>query len=77
MLSRASDLSLYLKEDKNNCNNFIIFEIGTYSYILINIYLENVSRPIDSYTYNKILNIKQRLQKNEEGIIVSFWAIWI
>ena len=65
MLSRTNDLNLYLKDQKYIGNNFIIFEIGTYAYILINTYLENLTRPLDLDTYNRILDIKQRLKKNK------------
>ena len=45
--------------------NFIIFEIGTYSYILINIFLDNLTRPNDIDTYNRIMIIKNQLKKDE------------
>ena len=50
-------------------NNFIIFEIGTYSYLLINIYIENLTRPIDSDIYDKILKIKNQLKKDKCKIV--------
>ena len=82
MLSRANDLETYLDENnKNRHLNFIIFEIGTYAYILINTFLENLARPLDLDTYNRILDIKQRLQKNKCEIksksifknLIDFW----
>ena len=60
LLSRANDKDSYFG-DKGN--NFIIFEIGTYAYILINIYIENLTRPNDKDTYNKIISIKERIIK--------------
>ena len=66
MLSRMNDLKSYLESDEKFVGkNFIIFEIGTYAYILINTYLENLTRPLDLDTYNRILDIKQKLQKNK------------
>ena len=50
-------------------NNFIIFEIGTYSYLLINIYIENLTRPIDSDIYDRILKIKNQLKKDKCKIV--------
>ena len=43
--------------------NFIIFEIGTYTFILINIYLENLTKPIDIDIYNQIIKIRNVLKK--------------
>ena len=63
LLSRANDKDSYL--NKKEVTNFIIFEIGTYAYILINTYLENLTRPIDKDTFNKILNIKERKEKRK------------
>ena len=45
--------------------NFIIFEIGTYSYLLINIYLENLERPSDLDLFNEIMEIKNQLRKDK------------
>ena len=45
--------------------NFIIFEIGTYSYLLINIFLDNLTRPNDIEIYNEIMNIKNQLKKDK------------
>ena len=65
MLSRMNDLNSYLYgEEKSVGYNFIILEIGTYAFILINIYLENLARPLDLKTRDKIINLKQRLRKN-------------
>ena len=66
MLSRMNDLNSYLYgEEKSVGYNFIILEIGTYAFILINIYLENLARPLDLKTRDKIINLKQRLRKNK------------
>ena len=65
MLSRMNDLNSYLyAEEKLIGFHFIIFEIGTYAYILINTYLEILTRPLDFETFNEIKNIKQGLEKN-------------
>ena len=45
--------------------NFIIFEIGTYSFLLINIYLENLTKPNDIHIYNEIMKIKNQLKKEK------------
>jgi hypothetical protein len=45
--------------------NFIIFEIGTFTFILINIYLEQLSKPIDIDIYNQIKKIKEVLKINK------------
>ena len=50
-------------------NNFIIFEIGTYSYLLINVYCENLSRPIDFDIYDKILKTKNQLKKDKCKVV--------
>ena len=50
-------------------NDFIIYEIGTYSYLLINIYLENLTRPIDFDIYDKILKIKNQLKKDKCKVV--------
>ena len=49
----------YMQSD----DNFIIFEIGTYTFILINIYLENLTKPIDNDISEQIKNIKKILKK--------------
>ena len=61
MLNRMNNLELYFKDEKK----FIIFEIGTFTYILINIYLENLTRLIDLEIYNSIIDIRLELQKNK------------
>ena len=66
ILSRMNDTNIYLNEEENNNDNgknFIIFENGTYAFILIDIYLENLTRLIDLHNYNTILDLKKRLQK--------------
>ena len=65
MLQRMDNIEY--KDLKNwnesiNDENFIIFENGTYTYILINIYLENLSKPIDIDTYNLINKVKDILK---------------
>ena len=44
-------------------DNFIIFENGTYAYILLNLYLDNLSKPMDIGTREKIVIIKDKLKK--------------
>ena len=68
MLNRFNDLDEYLN-DPNGVNNFIIYEIGTFAYLLINVYTENLTRPIDSDNQTKILEIKQALEKKKCIII--------
>ena len=66
MLSRMSDLEAYLKNDEKSVGkNFIIFEIGTYTYVLINQFLENLTRPLNQDIFTRILNKKQHLQKSK------------
>ena len=57
------DLSLW--NDTISDENFIIFEIGTYSYLLINIYIENLERPSDLDIFNEITEIKDQLRKDK------------
>ena len=52
-------------DDTIKDDNFIIFEIGTYSYILINIFLENISRPSNISIYNEILKVRNQLMKDK------------
>ena len=46
-------------------HNFIIFEIGTISYILINDFLENLARPFDIDIFNRISAIRQQVKKSK------------
>ena len=81
MQFRMDDLKSYLKETKpeEQCQldyenelgqNFIIYENGTFSYLLINIYLEKLTRPSDMDAYEKIKELKKNLEK-EKCTIVS------
>ena len=70
ILSRMNDLKEYLN-DPNEENNFIIYENGTFSYLLINIYLENLTRPIDINSYNEIMKIKQKLEKDKCKVVTK------
>ena len=45
--------------------NFIIFEIGTYIFIIINIYLENLTRTLDFEVLNKISSINKELKEGK------------
>ena len=63
MLNRMNNPKLYLSDDKST--KFIIFEIGTFTYILINIYLDNLGRHIDLDIFNRIMDIRHDLQKNK------------
>ena len=49
-------------DDTISDENFIIFEIGTYAYLLINIYLEKITKPNDISTYKIIKNIRNELK---------------
>ena len=49
--------------------NFIIFEIGTYTFILINIYLENLTFIIDFQLLNKISLINKELKEKKYHVI--------
>ena len=55
-----------------NENNFIIFEIGTYIYILINIYYEFLSRLSNDNNYKLITYFKKELKKKKTQIKKSF-----
>ena len=81
MQFRMDDLKSYLKETKPEeqsqldyenelGHNFIIYENGTFSYLLINIYLEKLTRPSDMDAYEKIKELKKNLEK-EKCTIVS------
>ena len=66
MLLRMNDFdykNIQNYNDKVYNENFIIFEIGTFTFILINIYMENLTRPFDTETYNKICYIHNQLKK--------------
>lgn len=66
--------------EKNNINDdhFIIFEIGTFSFILINIYLEHLTRPVDNDIYDKIIEIRKQLKKNKcEEVKKSIFDIFV
>ena len=66
MLTRMDNIEY---KDLSNWNeafsddNFIIFENGTYAYILLNLYLDNLSKPMDIGTREKIVIIKDKLKK--------------
>ena len=64
--------------DTINDDSFIIFENGTYTFILINIYFKNLSKPIDIDNYNQIEKIKNILKKvkckeNKKSIFSNFF----
>jgi len=65
MLSRMNDLDRILSDEEENEDRFIIFEIGTYAYILINLYLENLTRHINEEMHKKISGIRERLKKDK------------
>jgi len=59
-------------------DHFIIFEIGTFSFILINIYLEHLTRPMDNDIYDKIIEIRKQLKKNKcEEVKKSIFDIFV
>ena len=62
MLQRM-DKKIDVNNDINE--NFIIFEIGTYTFILINIYLENLRWIIDFQILNKISLINKELKEKK------------
>ena len=65
MLSRMdNELDIINNSDKVN-EKFIIFEIGTYTYILINTFLQNITRPKDSYISNQIESKNNDLKKKK------------
>ena len=64
MLSRMNN-SDFFKDKKENEDRFIIFEIGTYAYILINLYLDNLTRHINEEMHKKISGIRERLKKDK------------
>ena len=49
-------------EDTFSDEKFIIFEIGTYAFLLINIYLEKIRKPNDVNIYNIIKKIRKELK---------------
>ena len=65
------DEEMLLRMDKNISyendvyENFIIFEIGTYTFILINIYLENITRTIDIKTLEQISSYSKELKEGK------------
>ena len=65
MLSRMNDLDFYFSDEEENEDKFIIFEIGTYAYILINLYLDNLTRHINEEMHKKISGIRERLKKDK------------
>ena len=68
MLNRINNpeyQNLSFWDDTISDENFIIFEIGTYSFLLINIYLENLTKPNDVHIYNEIMKIKNQLRKEK------------
>ena len=65
MLNRMNNPKSYFSKVSNE---FIIFEIGTFTYILINIYLDNLTRHIDLDIFNRIMDIRHDLQKNKCNI---------
>ena len=68
LLSRMRDYKAYLN-NPNQEKKFIIYENGTFSYLLINIYLQNLIRPIDVERHNNIQEIKQKLESEKCKII--------
>lgn len=64
MLSRMdTDINIINNSDINE--NFIIFEICTYAYILINFFLKSLTRPFDFEILNKINSINKELKKKK------------
>jgi len=49
-------------------NNFIIYEIGTFTYIIMNIYYENLTRPSNYVSYNQITKFKKIMTKRKTDI---------
>ena len=70
LLFRMTNLDEYLK-DSNGINKFIIYENGTFSYILINLYLENLTRPTTTNSYNALVEIKQQLEKDKCNVVTK------
>ena len=70
LLFRMTNLDDYLK-DSNGINKFIIYENGTFSYILINLYLENLTRPTTTNSYNALVEIKQQLEKDKCNVVTK------
>ena len=68
LLNRAINLDAYLN-NVNGENKFIIYENGTFAYLLINIYLENLTRPIDLDNQSKICDKKKKLENEKCKII--------
>ena len=65
ILSRM-DIDLDIINNSNNVDeNFIIFEIGTFTYILINIFVRYLTRPFDSDILNKISALNKELKKKK------------
>ena len=65
MLSRMDNELDIINSSDNNNDKFIIFEIGTYTYILINIFLQNLTRPNDSDILNQIESKNKDLKKKK------------
>ena len=49
--------------------HFIIFEVGTFVYIIMNIYYDNLTRPTNFTTYNQITKFKKDLTKEKTEIV--------
>ena len=53
---------------KDQNHNFIIYEIGTFTYIIMNIYYENLTRPSNYVSYNQITKFKKIMTKRKTEI---------
>ena len=51
--------------------NFIIFEIGTFTFILINRYLENLTKPMDNDIMEKIKVINKNLKEKKYDVKIK------
>ena len=56
-------------------NNFIIYEIGTFTYIIMNIYYDNLTRPSNYVSYNQITKFKKKKKKRKTDIQKSSMII--
>ena len=63
------DMLLRMNKDiysPENCDeNFIIFEIGTYTFILINLFMNHLTRPFDFNIQNKISSFNKELKRKK------------
>ena len=70
MYLRYENFNCELKPDhKTENTKFIIFEVGTFSYILINAFYDNLTRPINYTCHNQITRFRKHLASEKKVIV--------